>query len=120
MGFLDRIFGKKAKKTVQHEDLFDVEVTDVYIKVSHPNRPAEQIKWEDIEEIKIATTDEGPFLPDVWLLLIGKGHGCSIPQGSKGWDIVYDIVSKYDGFHFENAIRAATCTETQWFDLWKK
>jgi len=29
-------------------------------------------------------TDQGPFLPDVWLVLIGKEKGCAIRQGSEG------------------------------------
>ena len=78
------------------------------------------MKPNEIEEIKIVNTDEGPFLPDVWLLLIGKEKECSIPQGSKGWDEVYDIISKYEGFNFENVIQSATCTENKTFEIWNK
>lgn len=52
--------------------------------------------------IKILNTDQGPWLPDVWLVLIGKDDGCMIPYGAKGFDEIYDIVSKYNGFNFEN------------------
>lgn len=51
---------------------------------------------------------------------MGNGKGCSIPQGSKGRDKVYDIVSKYNGFNFENVIKSASCTDNQIFVLWKK
>jgi len=33
---------------------------------------------------------------------------------------VYDIVSKYKGFNFENVIAAAVCTENQEFIVWRK
>ena len=122
MGFWSKVFTSKSidsgKK--QPEDYYETEVTDIYVKVSHPRRKDERIEWAEIEEIKLVNTDEGPFLPDVWLILIGNGTSCSIPQGSEGWDKVYAIVSKYEGFNFENAIKSASCTDNETFELWKR
>lgn len=111
---------KEATFKVQPEDLYKTEITDEYIKVTHPGQPEEKINWSEIEEIKLINTDEGPFLPDVWMVLIGSDKGCSIPQGSKGWDDVYDIVSKYKGFDFDNVIKSATCTDNAEFSVWSK
>jgi hypothetical protein len=111
---------KKQTKSKRAEDFYEVEITDTFIKVIHPSRPVEQIEWTEIEEIKLVNTDEGPFLPDVWLILMGNGKGCSLPQGSGAWDKVYDIVSKYEGFNFENVIASSCCAENKIFDLWKK
>ena len=119
MGLLDRLFKKKEERK-QPEDYYDISITDEYVKVEHPKRNIEEIKWNEIEEISIVTTDEGPFLPDVWLMLIGNGKGCSMPQGAPKYDEVYDIVSKYDGFDFEEVIKAATSTDNAKFELWKK
>lgn len=120
MKFLKRIFSNNKTGHKQPEDYYVTEITEVYVKVTHPKRKDEQIDWDEIEEIKMVNTDEGPFLPDVWLILIGNGKGCSIPQGSEGWTKVYGIVSKYEGFNFENAIKSATCTHNEVFDLWKR
>lgn len=122
MGFWNKIFGSKSENSnkKQPEDYYETEITDVYVKVTHPKRKTEQIDWNEIEEIKLINTDEGPFLPDVWLILMGNGKGCSIPQGSDGWNKVYDIVSKYDGFNFENVIKSASCTDNETFELWQK
>lgn len=122
MGFWKKIFGGNVKNNneKQKEDYYKVELTEKSIIVTHPDRPTEQIDWNEIEEIKLANTDEGPFLPDVWLILIGHGKGCSIPQGSEGWDKVYNIVSKYEKFNFENVIKSAGCTDNQIFELWTK
>lgn len=105
---------------IQPEDFYEVEITNEYLKVCHPFNPDEQIAWQEIEEIKLVNTDEGPFLPDVWMLLSGNGKACLIPQGSKGWNDVYEIVSKYEGFNFENVIKSALCTDNQIFEVWKK
>jgi hypothetical protein len=122
MGFWSNLYGSKkvADKPLQPEDLYKVEITVSQIKVTHPKRADEIIQWNEIQEIQLVNTDEGPFLPDVWMLLSGNGKGCSIPQGSKGWDDVYEIVSKYEGFNFENVIKSASCTDNQIFELWKK
>ncbi len=130
MGFWKKLFGgnempeqdsdnaNPIKK--QMEDFYEVKIDEKSITVSHPKRPLEEIDWNEIEEIKLINTDEGPFLPDVWLILLGNGKGCSIPQGSEGWDKVYDIVSKYKNFNFGNVIKSAQCAENQTFELWKK
>jgi len=111
---------KKSVKPQQPEDFYITEITKEHIKVTHPNRQDEKIRWDEIDEIRFANTDEGPFLPDVWMVLSGNGKGCSIPQGSQGWDDVYEIVSKYPGFNFENVIKSASCTDNQLFEIWKK
>jgi len=104
----------------QPEDYYETEITEVYVKITHPKRKTEQINWNEIEEIKLINTDEGPFLPDVWLILMGNRKGCSIPQGSEGWNKVYDIVSEYEGFNFENVIKSASCTGNETFELWQR
>ncbi|GAA3582118.1 hypothetical protein [Snuella lapsa] len=119
MGLLDRLFKKKEVRK-QPEDYYDISITDDYVMVEHPKRDIEKINWDEIQEISIVTTDEGPFLPDVWLMLMGNDKGCSMPQGAPKYDEVYDIVSKYDGFDFEEVIKAATSTDNAKFELWKK
>ena len=122
MNFWNKIFGFKRtnKRVKQPEDLYHTEITNSYVKVTHPERKDESINWNEIEEIPLINTDEGPFLPDVWLLLKGNGKGCRIPQGSEGWNQVYNIVSKYDGFNFENVISSASCTDNKVFNVWRK
>ncbi len=114
------LFGKEKDDKKRPEDYYEVEVTETFIKVVHPSRPVEQIEWSEIEEIKLLNTDAGPFLPDIWLVLMGNGKGCLIPQGTEGWDTVYDIVSQYEGFNFENVIKSACCSDNRIFELWKK
>ena len=137
MGLLNWIFGKtensksengniesekstvKSKKNKNTEDDYKVTITAEFVKVEHPKRETEEILWKNITEIKFINTDEGPFLPDVWLALLGENSRCLIPQGTEGCDIVYDIVSKYKNFKFENLIKSMSCAENMEFQLWK-
>lgn len=101
-------------------DSFVVSVTDELVKAVRPDGKIEQIAWNDIMEIKMVITDAGPFAPDVWLALMGKTSGCVIPQDAEGYYTVYDIVSKYEGFNFENVIASMSCTDNQEFPLWSR
>jgi hypothetical protein len=102
------------------EEAYTVTITETYIRVEHPENKPEQVMWENITEIKMINTDEGPWLPDVWLALSGNEGACLIPQGAKGYDEVYDIVSKYQGFNFENVINSMACSDNAEFPLWIK
>jgi hypothetical protein len=78
------------------------------------------IIWKNLREVTMLTTADGPLMPDLFLVLIGDGDGCLIPQGAQGYDELYDIVSKYEGFNFDNVLLASVCTEEKLFPLWKK
>ena len=117
MGFFSRLFNRNKS---QPEDDFKVTVTDESITVEHPKRKTEKVKWNNITEIKLINTDTGPWLPDVWLALIGDNDACLIPQGAKGYDEVYEKVSKYEDFNFENVIKSLSCTDNAEFKLWNK
>lgn len=118
MGFFSKLLGKKISRNP--EDDFTVTITDSFVRVEHPNRKTEEIFWEDINEIKFINTDGGPFTIDIWLALIGNNSGCLIPQGTQGCKKVYDIVSKYDGFDFENVIKSMSSANNEQFLLWKR
>ena len=118
MGFFSKLFGKKKVK--QPEDDYIVTITDLLIKIEHPRRETEQINWLDITDIKYINTDEGPFVPDIWLVLFGKENGCLIPVGTEGYDEIYEIVSGYENFNYDNVIKSMSCTENAEFHLWSK
>ena len=118
MGFFSKLFGQK--KSQNPEDDFVITITDEIVRVEHPYRKTEEILWKDINEIRFINTDTGPFTPDVWLALIGDKSGCLLPQGSKGCEKVYDIVSKYEGFDFENVIKSMSSTDNEQFLLWTR
>ena len=113
------IFKKLFAPKLQPEDYYKTIITDNSIRVEHPKRETEEILWRDIKEIKLINTDAGPAAPDIWLALFGENSGCLIPHGSKGFDEVYEIISKYENFDFENVTKSMTSTSSEHFSLWK-
>ena len=121
MNFFSKLFKKREpRKPYVPEEDFIVTISDIFIKVEHPQRKTEQVLWNNVQEIKLINTADGPWFPDVWLALLGKDDGCLIPQGAKGFDEIYDVVSKYDGFNFENVGNSMGCTDNAEFLLWQK
>ena len=112
-------FFKKFKR-LQPEEYYVITLTSESLMVTHPKHGVEQIQWAAIEKIELVTTDEGPWLPDVWLVLSGGGDICSIPQGASHYEEVYDKVSALPGFDFEAVLSAMTSTDNARFVLWRK
>lgn len=118
MGIFQKIFGAFSSKPP--EDYYNVILSEIDIYVEHPKHGIQKINWEDILTIKLINTDDGPAGIDIWLALVGKNETCLIPQSHKGFDEVYNIVSKYEDFNFENFINSMSCTDNAEFLLWER
>ncbi len=101
-------------------ELLRITVNDDFVRVEHPDRKTLEVNWDDIEEIWLLNTDQGPFLDDIWLQLKTKDHSCYIPQGREGYNDVYDKVTQYPGFNFDNVILSMQTTTRAEFLLWTK
>jgi hypothetical protein len=104
----------------QPEDDYQVTITDEFVKVEHPKWDFGQVNWDEVHTVKLINTDRGPWQPDVWLTLVSDKGTCKIPLAAKGYEEVYDIVSKYEGFDFESETRSMSCTDNAEFILWLK
>jgi len=81
----------------------------------------EEVAWEDLVEVQIVTTDEGPFVDDVFFLLVGRdGSGVCVPQGAPGSETLLDRLQKLPNFDNGEVIRAMVCSENARFVCWKK
>lgn len=109
----------QPKPTHQPEDDYIVTIKEGTISIDHPKKwSTGSVNLSEIHTILLINTDKGPWLPDVWLTLISEDDNCMIPQGAKGFDEIYDIVSKFNDFNFENAGKSMSCTDNAQFLLW--
>lgn len=120
MSLLDHLRSIFNKRKHQPEDDYITIVTDELVKVEHPKWKCVWVKWEDLHTVLLVNTDEGPWLPDVWLTLVGTDSSCRIPLGSNRFEEVYAIVSKYPKFNFENVTKSMSCTNNAEFILWRR
>lgn len=112
--------GIPRTKSAQPEDAYIVNITESIIECLHPKWNFGKVKLNVIHTIKLVNTNEGPWLPDIWLTLVDDDNICRIPHGSKGFDQVYNIVSKYDNFNFDNVTQSMSSTDNEEFLLWTK
>ena len=118
INLINKLFRRRSAKNP--EDEFMVTLNDLFVQVSYPEGKINKIYWNDIMEIKLINTIAGPVLPDIWLVLIGKEEVCIIPHGARRFNEVYEVISKYDGFNFDNFGNSMTCTDNAEFRLWTK
>ncbi len=97
-------------------------ITDDGVRRFRPDGLEESVRWEDLAEVGVITTSEGPFVEDVFWILIaqdGKG-GCAIPQGAEGTDKLLEALQRLDGFDNEAVIQAMASTADARFVCWKR
>ncbi len=96
-------------------------VDDWGVRREIPDGTREEVAWADLVEVQIVTTDEGPFVDDVFFLLAGAGgKGCCVPQGAPGSEPLLDRLQKLPGFDNAKVIDAMGCSENARFVCWKK
>lgn len=80
----------------------------------------ESVRWAELEQIVIVTTDEGPMCDDVFWLFIGPGEtGCAIPGSAVG-DAVFAALSRLPGVDYDAIIRAQGSAVNESFEVWKR
>lgn len=80
----------------------------------------DEIAHEQINEIAVVTTDEGPFVDDVFLVLSGGDKEIKIPQEAENFEALFDVFKKFEGFNFEAFIEAMSSTENAKFVCWRR
>ena len=80
----------------------------------------ESIRWDDVERVLLATTSDGPWQPDQWLLFDrGEGEPLAVPTVAEGFDVLFDELStRFPGFDFEPFIVCGTDDEV--FPCWSR
>ena len=82
----------------------------------------ERIRWDDVEEIRIITTDDGPYAEDVFFAIAdGNQKGCLVPHDAAVRSKLLErLQSRFDGLDDEAVIRAMGSTSNGNFLIWKR
>ncbi|HVU53581.1 MAG TPA: hypothetical protein VHD83_00935 [Puia sp.] len=115
MGFWD-IFKKKEPHNPEED--YKIAITESAVSVVLPDGKTMEIEWDKIQVIALSNTDQGPWQPDIWLIMAGEGQGVIFPHGAKGFDEVIERVSKFEGFDHHAIGLSMCCAENAEFILW--
>jgi len=81
----------------------------------------EQVTWDDLQEVSILTTGDGPFAEDVFFVLAGQeGRGCVVPQSAPEGGRLLERLQRLPGFDNEAVIRAMASVEDARFVCWRR
>ena len=98
-----------------------IAIDDVGVRRELGGGKVEAVAWTDLVEVEIVTTDEGPFVDDVFFLLVGAdGTGCCVPQGAPGSEPLLDRLQALPEFDNGKLIEAMGCAENARFVCWRK
>ena len=88
---------------------------------SRPDGLVEKVRWNDLKAVIIETTDEGPFAPDIFWILVGNNEtGCVFPGGATGENkIIEEMQKRLNNFDNESLIEAMTSCQNSKFLIWK-
>ena len=86
--------------------------------VHWPSKEPESIKWDSLIGVAVETTDQGPFVEDVYWLLASKEKVISYPSEASGSEEMLKRLQEIPTFNNERLIEAMTCTDNQTFILW--
>jgi len=82
----------------------------------------EEVSGESVTEIKLITTDAGPYGEDVFFVLIGTdGKGCLVPHAAAIRTKLLEVLQvRFPNLDDAAVIAAMGCTSNNNFLLWKR
>ncbi|HEU4451830.1 MAG TPA: hypothetical protein VFR81_02185 [Longimicrobium sp.] len=87
-----------------------------------PDGTTQTVRWDDLVEVTVATSDAGPWQDDVlWILAARDGvEGCMVPSEAEGMDLLLGRLQQLPGFDNEAVIRAMGSTDLAFFTCWRR
>jgi hypothetical protein len=82
----------------------------------------ETIRWDEVDRIRIVTTDEGPFSEDMFWVFenAAQTKGCFIENGAEGLKPLLSHIQTFKGFDNFKVIEASGSTRNAEFVVWTK
>jgi len=93
------------------------------ITVRYSGGETRAIRWDELTMVGIKTTDEGPFVADVFWGLHGPDGGPRVvyPQGATGEDeMLAEMQRRLAGFDDRQLIEAMGSTRNAFFVIWQQ
>src|SRR5262245_17352890 len=93
-----------------------VRVDKESIHVVRANGLATSFQITEINRIAIRTTDQGPFVEDVFFVLATSFESYWIPQEATGCSVLLETLQRLPGFDNGAVIAAMRCTDNREFE----
>lgn len=78
------------------------------------------VRIDELDEIGVETTDQGPFIEDVYWILKQGDVSIRIPQPHPIFEMLMDRLGSLEGFDWKPFNEAMCCTDNRYFLCWRK
>lgn len=78
------------------------------------------IRWDELQEVAIETTDRGPWAEDFFAVLTASAGTVRIPQEAVGFELLLQYLKELPGFDCEAVIEATGSTHNASFPCWRR
>lgn len=118
--WMSRMFKAEEKSSSRKSPYAAIQVgfNDEQIIVQWPDKPIETVAWSSLIGVAIETTDQGPFVEDVWWHLATREKVVTFPSEASGVDEILPKLQELPTFNNERLIAAMSCAQNQMFILW--
>jgi hypothetical protein len=98
-----------------------VRIDDQGVRRELPDGKVEYVAWDNLREVVVLTTGDGPFAEDVFFVLAGQdGTGCVVPHSAADSSQLLDWLQRLPGFDNAAFIRAMSSTADATFVCWRR
>jgi hypothetical protein len=101
--------------------MYQLTLGDDGLRLHQRGGETQELAWSKIAEVRIRTSDAGPFAEDVFWEFerADGGSPLIVPNGATGVaDFLETIAARLPGFDHGAVIEAMTCTEDRVFRAW--
>jgi hypothetical protein len=115
------LYARQHPPRLMPESLYVVTFDDSMVEVKDPAGEVRTVPWDQITRVGIRTTDEGPFLPDVFWGIHSGGEEPTVvfPGGASGEsELLAELQRRLRGFSNDDVVAAMSCTSNAYFQLW--
>ncbi|AQS38526.1 hypothetical protein Sps_03396 [Shewanella psychrophila] len=109
---------ESAKKITSPYAAVKVWFDDLNVWVHWPEKEPESIAWSSLVGVLLETTDEGPFVEDVWWHLATDEKFITYPSEATGVNELLTRLQTLPEFNNKELIDAMGCSINQKFILW--
>ena len=77
------------------------------------------IPWKDLIRVEVQTTDQGPFLEDLFYVLVAKRQSVRISEDEAAYCSLMTHFKNLKDFNFDAIVSASSCVENRTYLCWQ-
>ena len=102
-------FSDRYEDSLHPQREFVITIEDDVVRVQHPERPDQTLRFSDVESMRVETNDSGPWGHDFWIVQTSGASELDFPSGATGDKEIVDrglALERFDLGSWGEAIRS--------------